>query len=102
MTSVQLMPEIADCLVSCEDRSTFKSPAGGALAFAPGEWRFRDSVCPGRFGQQSLALFDALAPTRIDSDLTEYLKSEDRKTEANVLAALDQLGYEKDHLAIFD
>ena len=49
-----------------------------------------------------LALFDALAPTRIDSDLTEYLKSEDRKTEANVLAALDQLGYEKDHLAIFD
>ena len=49
-----------------------------------------------------LALFDALAPTAIDSDLTEYLKSEDRKTEANVLAALGQLGHEKDHLAIFD
>ena len=49
-----------------------------------------------------LALFDALAPTTIDSDLTEYLKSEDRKTEASVLAALDQLGHAKDHLAIFD
>jgi len=49
-----------------------------------------------------LALFDALAPTAIDSDLTEYLKSGDRKTEANVLTALDQLGHEKDHLAIFD
>jgi len=49
-----------------------------------------------------LALFDALAPTTLDQDLGEYLKSEDRKTEANVMAALSKLGHISDHLAIFD
>jgi D-alanine-D-alanine ligase len=49
-----------------------------------------------------LALFDALAPTTLDQDLGEYLKSEDRKTEANVVAALSKLGHISDHLAIFD
>ena len=39
MTLVQLMAKIADFLDSCEDRSTFERPAGGALAFAPAEWR---------------------------------------------------------------
>jgi len=49
-----------------------------------------------------LALFDALAPTTLDQDLGEYLKSEDRKTEANVIAALSRLGHTTEHLAIFD
>jgi D-alanine-D-alanine ligase len=49
-----------------------------------------------------LALFDAIAPTTIDQDLTAELKTEDWKTEANVLAALDELGHTTGHLAIFD
>jgi len=49
-----------------------------------------------------LALFDAMAPTTIDQDLSEELKTEDRKTEAGVLKALDELGYRVAHLAIFD
>ena len=35
-----------------------------------------------------LALFDAIAPTTLDQDLSAELKTEDWKTEANVLAAL--------------
>jgi D-alanine-D-alanine ligase len=49
-----------------------------------------------------LALFDAVAPTTIDQDLSAELKSDDWKTEANVLAALGELGHTTDHLAIFD
>ena len=49
-----------------------------------------------------LALFDAMAPTTIDQDLSEELKTEDRKTEAGVLKALAELGYPAAHLAIFD
>lgn len=49
-----------------------------------------------------LALFDAIAPTTIDQDLTKELKTEDWKTEANVLAALAELGHTTEHLAIFD
>jgi D-alanine-D-alanine ligase len=49
-----------------------------------------------------LALFDAIAPTTVDQDLSVELKTEDWKTEANVLEALDQLGHECEHLAIFD
>jgi D-alanine-D-alanine ligase len=49
-----------------------------------------------------LALFDAIAPTTIDQDLSAELKTEDWKTEANVLDALDQLGHSCEHLAIFD
>src|SRR5678816_1136173 len=49
-----------------------------------------------------LALFDALAPTTLDQDLSAELKTDDWKTEANVLAALDQLGHPTQHLAIFD
>src|SRR5690349_5352385 len=44
-----------------------------------------------------LALFDAIAPTTLDQDL-----SEDLKTEANVLEALRSLGHVVEHLAIFD
>jgi D-alanine-D-alanine ligase len=49
-----------------------------------------------------LALFDAVAPTTIDQDLSKELQTEDWKTEANVLAALGELGHTVEHLAIFD
>ena len=49
-----------------------------------------------------LALFDAIAPTTIDQDLSVELKTEDWRTEANVLDALRQLGHRVEHLAIFD
>jgi D-alanine-D-alanine ligase len=49
-----------------------------------------------------LALFDAIAPTRIDQDLSTELRTDDWKTEAHVLAAVAELGHECAHLAIFD
>ncbi len=49
-----------------------------------------------------LALFDAIHPTKIDQDLSKEMKTEDWKTEANVLAALGTLGHPTEHLAIFD
>jgi D-alanine-D-alanine ligase len=49
-----------------------------------------------------LALFDAIRPTTIDQDFSAEMKTEDWKTEANVLAALGELGYTTEHLAIFD
>jgi D-alanine-D-alanine ligase len=49
-----------------------------------------------------LALFDAIRPTTIDQDLSAEMKTEDWKTEANVLTALGELGYTTEHLAIFD
>ena len=49
-----------------------------------------------------LALFDAIAPTTLDQDLSAELKTDDWKTEANVLAALSELGHVVEHLAIFD
>ena len=49
-----------------------------------------------------LALFDAATATTIDQDFSAELKTEDWKTEANVLAALGKLGHTTQHLAIFD
>ncbi len=49
-----------------------------------------------------LALFDAIAPTTLNQDLSAELKTDDWKTEANVLAALTELGHTVEHLAIFD
>jgi len=49
-----------------------------------------------------LALFDAIAPTTMDQDLSAELKTDDWKTEAHVLNALAELGHEPGHLAIFD
>ena len=49
-----------------------------------------------------LVLFDGTGPTKIDQDLSKEMKTEDWKTEANVMAALDALGYAAEHLAIFD
>lgn len=49
-----------------------------------------------------LALFDAIGPTTLDQDLSTELKTADWKTEAAVLAALEELGYPHEQLAIFD
>lgn len=49
-----------------------------------------------------LTLFDAIAPTTLNQDLSAELKTEDWKTEAHVLGALSELGYACEHLAIFD
>ncbi len=49
-----------------------------------------------------LVLFDAVAPTTLDQDLSALLKTEDWKTQANVLAALAELGHTVEHLALFD
>lgn len=49
-----------------------------------------------------LALFDAIAPTSIDQDLSAELKTDDWKAERDVLAALAELGHETQYLAIFD
>ena len=49
-----------------------------------------------------LALFDARDTTTIDQDLSAEMKTEDWKTERNVLAALGTLGHAAEHLAIFD
>ncbi len=49
-----------------------------------------------------LALFDAMAPTTLDQNLSENLKTDDRKTEAGVLAALAELGCAVEYLAIYD
>ncbi len=49
-----------------------------------------------------LALFDAIRPTTLDQDLSEELKTDDWRTEANVLEALQCLGCTTEHVAIFD
>lgn len=49
-----------------------------------------------------LALFDAREPVNPDRDLSVEMKSEDWKTEANVMNALRILGYPADHLTLFD
>ncbi len=49
-----------------------------------------------------LVLFDGTGPTKIDQDLSKEMKTEDWKTEANVMAALGALGHTAEHLAIFD
>ena len=49
-----------------------------------------------------LVLFDGISPTKIDQDLSKEMKTEDWKTEANVMGALGTLGYTAEHLAIFD
>lgn len=49
-----------------------------------------------------LTLFDAVRPTTLDQDLGPELKTADWKTEAAVLAALDELGHPHEQLAIFD
>lgn len=49
-----------------------------------------------------LALFDITNPTTLDRDLSPELRTEDWRTESDVLRALDTLGHTVEHLAIFD
>ena len=49
-----------------------------------------------------LALFDTISRTSIDQDLSAEMKTEEWKTEGNVMAALGALGHRAEHLAIFD
>ena len=49
-----------------------------------------------------LVLFDGSGPTKIDQDFSAEMKTEDWKTEANVMEALNSLGHIAEHLAIFD
>jgi D-alanine-D-alanine ligase len=49
-----------------------------------------------------LALFDSVAPTTLDQDLSKELKTEDWETEKHVLEALKQLGCPSDQVAIYD
>ena len=49
-----------------------------------------------------LVLFDGASPTTIDQDFSKEMKTEDWKTEANVMAALGTLGHTAEHLAIYD
>jgi D-alanine-D-alanine ligase len=49
-----------------------------------------------------LVLFDGSRPTKIDEDLSKEMKTEDWKTEANIMTALGTLGHTAEHLAIFD
>ena len=49
-----------------------------------------------------LVLFDGTRPTKIDQDFSAEMKTEDWKTEANVMDALQKLGHTAEHLAIYD
>lgn len=49
-----------------------------------------------------LALFDAGEPMAIDRDLSEELKTENWKTEADILRALADLGHTTEYLVIHD
>jgi len=49
-----------------------------------------------------LALFDTMASTTLGQDFTAELKTEEWKTEANVLKALGEIGHTTEHQAIFD
>jgi D-alanine-D-alanine ligase len=49
-----------------------------------------------------LALFDTMARAALDQDFSAELKTEEWKTEANVLKALGELGHKTEHQAIFD
>jgi D-alanine-D-alanine ligase len=49
-----------------------------------------------------LVVCDGVRPTKIDEDFSQELKTEDWKTEANVMSALSELGYTAEQLAIFD
>ena len=53
-------------------------------------------------GAKVLVLCDGVRPTKIDEDLSQQMKTEDWKTEANVMAALGEIGYAAEQLAIFD
>ena len=49
-----------------------------------------------------LVLFDGTSPTTVDQDFTNELKTKEWKTEADVTAALGEVGHMAEHLAIYD
>jgi D-alanine-D-alanine ligase len=49
-----------------------------------------------------LALFDGVEPTTLNQDFSEEFKTEEWATEAHVIAALDDLRYPCEQLAIYD
>lgn len=49
-----------------------------------------------------LALFDSVEPKALDEDLSEEMKTDDRKSEADLLNALKMLGHDSDYLVIHD
>lgn len=53
-------------------------------------------------GQKILVLFDAGAPTAYDQDFSEELKTADWQTEADVLKALETLGYSFAALGVYN
>ena len=81
-------------------------PEKSAEAAANGAAKSRGSDAkPARsFGRKRklkvLALFDAMSPESLQHDLKTYLEVEERKTEADVLKALGDLGHTVEHLAI--
>src|SRR5204862_7993439 len=49
-----------------------------------------------------LVLFDGTSPTTVDQDFSDELKTNEWKTEADVMNALGALGHTPEHLAIYD
>src|SRR5216117_1260919 len=49
-----------------------------------------------------VVLFDGTSPTSLDQDFSKVMKTQDWKTEADVMAALGTLDHTAEHLAIFD
>src|SRR5687767_14525057 len=92
----------------CKTRRPALKPAGLLLRHHPGhELPFHrqiqtHQIKPVRKKLKVLALFDAMGPPPADGDLSAELKTEDRKTERNVLDALAKLGHTAEHLVIFD
>jgi D-alanine-D-alanine ligase len=77
---------------------------GEAKATAPARGKEARKEAGGRRKRRLkvLALFDAMSPESLQHDLKTYLEVEERKTEADVLKALGELGHAVEHLAIFD
>jgi len=63
---------------------------------------FSQQVPPLKKKLKILALFDTMARAALDQDFSAELKTEEWKTEANVLKALGELGHKTEHQAIFD
>ena len=91
-----------------EAAETRAEPAVSAPEKAPADAprakgkRARAEASPAKRKLKVLALFDAMSPESLQHDLKTYLEVEERKTEADVLKALGELGHTVEHLAIYD
>jgi D-alanine-D-alanine ligase len=83
-----------------------EAATNGAAKPKAAEPRRSDAKPPRSAGRKRklkvLALFDAMSPESLQHDLKTYLEVEERKTEADVLKALGELGHAVEHLAIYD